>query len=153
MWMETAELLESDTLKELLERHGRFYFLNREEKQEESKGLIVNRPFSFPYFAAALGAYSAARRKDHALAKTVWRELLGALMTPDNQEGFQSRVYAECADGRKLSEIPWIKTNFSAQWCLNVIVALELIRDELPETMEEAGRLVCGAQEAEFRRA
>ena len=41
----------------------------------------------------------------------------------------------DTANQEELQEISWISTNFTAQWCLNVIVALELIRDDLPEEL------------------
>ena len=34
-------------------------------------------------------------------------------------------------------EIPWISTNFTAQWCLKVIVCLDLIPAALPATLRE----------------
>ena len=37
---------------------------------------------------------------------------------------------------KELQEEPWISTNFISQWCLNVIVALEFIREALPESMD-----------------
>ena len=40
----------------------------------------------------------------------------------------------------KLLEHSWVSTNYVSQWCLNVIVCLELIRDHLP-SMEEADRI------------
>jgi hypothetical protein len=53
----------------------------------------------------------------------------------------------------ELKEIPWISTNFVAQWCLNVIMVLEFIRDELPENLEEADKLVEGGDTFLFRKA
>ena len=34
-------------------------------------------------------------------------------------------------------EIPWISTNFTAQWCLKAIVTADLIPDSEPETLAE----------------
>ena len=52
-----------------------------------------------------------------------------------------------------MKEIPWISTNFTAQWCLNVIMALEFIRKDLPEDFEEADRLLQEAPQSLHRKA
>jgi hypothetical protein len=52
-----------------------------------------------------------------------------------------------------LEEIPWISTNFAAQWCLNVITSLEFIREDLPETLDEAQSLAEDMDGKGFRRA
>ena len=44
------------------------------------------------------------------------------------------------ADGAPLTEHDWISTNYVSQWCLNVIVCLDLIREYLP-SLEEADRI------------
>ena len=45
-------------------------------------------------------------------------------------------------DGTPLTEIPWITTNFTAQWCLKAIVCLDLIPEALPASLAElAGAL------------
>ena len=41
-----------------------------------------------------------------------------------------------------LQEIPWISTNFVSQWCLNVIMILEFVREYIPETMEEVDKML-----------
>ncbi len=153
IWAELADMLDSDVLRKLLVDHGRFYYLSREEKEQETKGLIRNRPFSFYWFASSLAAYSAWMSKDEALAISAWKELLHALATDRDVEGFRSYPYTTAMDGKELKEIPWIKTNFTAQWCLNVIVALEFIREYLPETMEEMKDLLHGMEEGQHHRA
>ena len=52
-----------------------------------------------------------------------------------------------------LEEIPWISTNFAAQWCLNVIICLTFIRDALPPTLKEARRLLADHGQGGFRNA
>lgn len=153
IWMEAADYLENDIFKDMLAVHGRFYYLSQEEKAAESEGLIVNRPFGFNYFAAALAAYSAWRRKDEKLALSVWKELLHALITDENTVGFQPVTYTIKNDGKALKEIPWIKTNFSAQWCLNIIVTLEFIREYLPDTMDGIIEILHGMEEGNFQKS
>lgn len=141
-WMELADMLEDEKLKDMLADYGRFYMLSPEEKAQETNGAIYKRSFSFPFFASALAAYSVRRRKDEELADLTVKHLLYALANDTDTSGFTSTVYEECADGRKLSEIPWIKTNFTAQWCLNTIVALEFLREYLPDDVEKMKMLL-----------
>lgn len=153
IWMEMADLLQDEEWKTMLAEYGRFYFLTPEEKQKESGGLIGQRQFSFPYFASAMGAYGAWYLKDKVLAKTTWRFLLGALMTASNVDGFTAAAVPNQGNHETLKEIPWISTNFTAQWCLNTIMVLDFIREQLPETMDEARKLVADEPAGGFRRA
>jgi hypothetical protein len=63
------------------------------------------------------------------------------------------KVVENMGNQDKLQEIPWISTNFVAQWCLNVIMVLDFIRDELPESLDEADKLVEGGDTVLFRKA
>lgn len=153
IWMETADYLSNDTLREMLVEYGRFYFLSAGEKERASGGLIKKRRFPFPYFAAALGAYSANAGKDSALAKEVWQCLLHAIAEEDDVNGFEAIRWAVRSDGRDMLEIPWLSTNFAAQWALNTIVALELIKEELPRTMREVKEMLRDLPEDGHHRA
>ena len=44
-------------------------------------------------------------------------------------------------------------TNFVSQWCLNVIMALDFIKDELPGTIAEAVELTKEDANNAFRKA
>jgi hypothetical protein len=153
VWLETAWMLENQSLKDMLSDYGSFYYLSREEKTAASKGLIKNRNFSFYYFASGLAAYSAWIRKDEKLALSVWRELLGALTSTGDMSGFETNAYGETGEGKKLEEIGWIKTNFAAQWCLNVIMALEFVREFLPTSIKDMRDFLTGLSESNFHRA
>jgi len=54
---------------------------------------------------------------------------------------------------KSLTEIPWISTNFTAQWCLNIIIALDFIRADLPATLKEAQQLTREKADTAFHRA
>ncbi len=153
VWMELADLLEDEEWKEMLAQYGRFYYLPREKQLEESGGLIGDREFSLPFMAAAMGAYGAAYLKDDELAMRTWRILLHAQIHEDNHEGFLSVVSQNQGNHESLREIPWISTNFVAQFCLNAIMVLEFIREKLPATMDEAQKLVAGMDAGLFRKA
>lgn len=169
VWMEMADLLKDEEWKKMMADYGRFYYLPREQQLEESGGLIGEREFSLPFMAAAMGAYGAAyyeRKQNHSeetghsgptegemLAKRTWRHLLHALTSEGNHEGFQTVTLQNCGNQKELKEIPWISTNFTAQWCLNVIVVLEFIRQYLPETLEGVDELVAGMAKESFRKA
>lgn len=137
IWLELADLLDDEELKNMLAEHGRFYYLSHEEQLAESNGIIGERESTFPYMNAALGAYSADRLDLPWLAAKTWETLFQVLLLENNREGFAADLIENCGNHKVLSEISWISTNFTAQWCLNVIMALEFIRDSLPKTIEE----------------
>lgn len=153
VWIEMGNLLEDEEWLDMLAAHGRFYYLPREKQQEESGGLIKNREFSLPFMASGLAAYGAARLNDKELARTTWQILLHALCTENNTEGFTAHDLENAGNKEVLHEIPWITTNFTSQWCLNVITALCYIRDELPETMDGLRALLGNLNEEGFHKA
>lgn len=153
IWMEMADLLEDEEWKRMLANHGRFYFLPREEQLKESNGTIGKREFTFPFMATAMGAYGAAYLKDDKLAIRTWKALLHTLIAEHNHEGFEAVQTEDCGNAKSLTEIPWISTNFVAQFCLNVIMVLEFIKDKLPATLEEADKLLKDTDESHFRKA
>lgn len=153
VWLELSELLEDEQWRQMLADYGRFYYLDKETQLAESDGAIGDREFSIPFMAGAMGAYGAAYRKERWLADRTWQLLLGALIGKHEQSGFVCEDVPDGANRECLKEIPWISTNFAAQWCLNIIMALEFIREELPEDMEGALRLVQELPEELFRKA
>lgn len=153
IWLELASLLQDETFEDMLAEYGRFYYLPHEQQLAESGGIIGNREFTLPFFNAALGAYGAKRLGQPWLARRTWEILLGALIRENDTAGFAIRTCPDCGNREALAEIPWISTNFTAQWCLNVIMALEFIRDFLPETMEKVQELVKDGRAELFRKA
>lgn len=137
VWLETADMLGDDTLKELLAELGSFYYLSPEEKAERTGGRIWKRPFSWQMFAAGVAAFSAMRNNDAALAEKTWDILLGEMTA---RGGAEPVCYAESPGGKKRMELPWLSTNWASQWCLNVIMGLEFIRGSLPEQIEQRRR-------------
>jgi len=153
IWMEMADLLEDESWKRMMGDYGRFYFLPRAQQVEESNALIGDREFSLPFMASSMGAYGAWYLQDRETADRVWAVLLGALLTDDDDSGFEPTLVTDAGNRAVLSEIAWISTNFAAQWCLNVIMTLEFIRDALPATREEAKRLLALHGQGGFRNA
>lgn len=153
IWMEMADLLEDAEWKQMMAEYGRFYYLPKEEQLKESNNLIGEREFSLPFMAAAMAAYGAEYLKDEVLAERTWRYLLHAMIHEGNHQGFQTVTIEECGNHELLKEIPWITTNFVAQWCLNVIVALRFIKNDLPKTLEGADELIADMEHTTFRKA
>lgn len=153
VWMEIADLLESEDFKQMIAKHGRFYFLPKEKQLEESNGIIGERESTLPFMSSAMGAYGAVYLKDAWLAKRTWQILLETLIHDGNHEGFDSISLENCGNQKQLTEISWISTNFTAQWCLNVIMVLEFIRDALPKNFDEADELVKDSAIQNFRKA
>jgi hypothetical protein len=138
IWLETAERLGSRELADMVARNGRFFFLNAEERKQESEGLLEGREFGSPIYSAEMQAWAARETGDAGMAAEIWRRLLGLLYAEDRPEGFLGRAeYARRPDGTPLTDIPWISTNFTAQWCLKAIVAAELIPEEMPGSFAE----------------
>lgn len=148
VWTEIADLLEDEEWKSMIANLGRFYFLPREEQMQESNGLVGERQFTFPLMATAVGAYGAKYLGDDILAERTWRNLLMTILKPNNADGFQSVLLIDTGNQENLVEIPWISTNYTAQFCLNAIMVLDFIREKMPKTLEEARRLVEGGDSA-----
>lgn len=153
IWFEMADHLENEEWKEMLAALGRFYFLPKEEQQKESGGIIGKREFTYPFMASAMGAYGAVHYRDEELAKRTWRALLETILSENNREGFSSIVLKDEGNCEDLTEIPWISTNFAAQFGLNVIVALDFIREWLPKDLEDAEKLLDAARKGAFHSA
>ena len=131
IWLEVADLLEDDTLKNLLADLGEFYYLSPEEKSKITEGKIVKRPFSWQFMATGVSAFAAYWKKDKALAKKTWDILFDELKKNAGTEGITPMYYAGGTEHDNCQEISWISTNTISQWCLNVIMGLEFIREFL----------------------
>ena len=142
VWLELAVLMGDREWERMLADYGRFYYLSKENQVKESGGITADREFSLPYMAAAIGAYGAWYFQDKDLAKTVWKILLMQQYKDGKPEGFCIHTVNNRGNRELLSEIPRISTNHAAQWSLNVIMALEFIRDALPDDVEGMGSLV-----------
>ena len=141
IWFEMADLLGDEDFKRMLAELGRFYFLTDEERQKESGGILGKRQFTYPFMAAAMGAYAAGYLQDEELAKRTWRQLFFTILKERDSSGFSYIELENQGNQERLREIPWISTNFTAQFCLNTIMALEWIRESLPATLKEAETL------------
>jgi hypothetical protein len=174
VWMETADLLEEPVFNQMLVELGRFALLPRDEQVKECNNLIKEREYTYPFMFSGLGAYAAANiikgncsgvelgkdilEKDHETeghkcAKRTWQALLASLIGENNVDGFLAKTITDAGNHSELSEIPWISTNFTAQWCLNVIMALEFIESDLPKNLQDAKTLVEEIGNEAFRRA
>lgn len=142
VWIELADLLEDDGWRQQIAQYGRFYYLSPEEKLLESHGLIGTRSFQYPIMAAAMAAYGAERLEDRALALQTIGYVFRAMILGDDTEGFTPSLRADSGSLHTLREIPWISTNFTAQWCLNVIMILDFVKEYIPETMAEIRQML-----------
>lgn len=136
-WAELSELLEDETFKEMLIDYGKFYFLSPEEKRRQTNNLISGTGFEYPYMASMIAAYAAKNTGDEKLAYQVWQVLVHSLAGKDKKDNFDINTVENYFNTERLEEMFWISTNFTAQWCLNTICALELTKDYIPKTLEE----------------
>jgi len=112
---------------DMLTEYGAFYLLSPKEKREKSGGRVQGDGWAFPYMAAAMCAFSARQRGDTALAKRVW----GILREDSRQFNFAPKQLVNQPSAFATQEQPHISTNFVAQWCLNTIMCLDLIGNDL----------------------
>lgn len=142
VWMEMADAFDDEEFKTMIANHGRFAILSHEEQVAESNGLIGNRQFAFQFMFSGMAAYCAWYKKDKELAMKVWRILLETVISENALEGFTPITLNNVGNHKNLSEIPWITTNFVAQWCLNYIMVSQFIGDSCPSSFEEAKELL-----------
>ena len=136
-WFELAELLDDEVFKDMLVQYGEFYFLPVEEKKKISNGLLTGNGFVYPYMASALCGYAARETNNAELAYQVWQVLIHSLAGKDKKDNFDIGVYKNYFNNENLEEMFWISTNFTSQWCLNVIVALELTKDYIKDSIND----------------
>lgn len=130
IWFELDLLLEDEEFTKMLADYGSFYFASKEEKKRLAP-MVSSGGFSFPYMAAAMGAFGAKYHKNEALGKLVFETLREELeRNTKGKSVVTNRV--EYVNTKSLEEIPWISTNTAAQWCLNAIVSMELAKEYLP---------------------
>lgn len=137
IWLETAGMLGDRTLSDMVARNGRYFSLSPEERIVASGGLLKNRGFGSIIYSADMQAWAARTYEDPAAARDIWRRLLGLLYAKDHPDGFRPVPVPDTGSEKETVEIPWISTNFTAQWCLKVIVCLDLIPAALPATLRE----------------
>lgn len=136
-WFELAELLDDEVFKDMLVQYGEFYFLPVEEKKKISNGLLTGNGFVYPYMASALCGYAARETDNAELAYQVWQVLIHSLAGKDKKDNFDIGIYKNYFNNENLEEMFWISTNFTSQWCLNVIVALELTKDYIKDSIND----------------
>ncbi len=140
VWLEVSDMLENAALANMTARNGRYFYLTPEERESHSGGLLGERQFGSPIYSAEMQAWAARSEMDASMARGIWRNLLSLLYRPGQPEGFRAVACGIRTDGTEVMEIPWITTNFTAQWCLKVIVSADLIGAYRPETLEQLNR-------------
>lgn len=132
IWMEMVESLDDSRLKEMLVEFGDFYYKPYTEKQHLTCPEI-SKSWDWPMFATGMAAYAAKEKGDITLADRAWDLLLldqanRCIELPIKKQRVQSARLAS-----EKYEIPSVTTNTFSQWCINVILCLELIGDRLEQ--------------------
>ena len=140
VWTELADTLEHTLFKDMLAEFGRIYLMMPEEREAAYGEYPKGKNYSMDYVATALAAYGANLTGDGELARRAWHTLLLASPRRYTSPPFDGDVYAETTDGVQLVDHDWVSTNYVSQWCLNVMLCLDLIREHLP-SLEEADRI------------
>ncbi len=140
VWMEMADAYEHTLFKDMLAEFGHIYLMTEEEREAAYGDYPKSKNYSMDYVASALAAYGATRMDNTELARRAWHTLLLASPRRYTSTPFDGDIYAVTTDGVELTEHDWLSTNYVSQWCLNVIVCLDIIREHLP-SLEEAERI------------
>lgn len=136
VWMEMAEILEDDEWIDMLVEFGEFYNLSKEEKARRTFGEISEqKSWGSSMLSSTLAAFAAAHKKDEELARQAW----GYLLTDDTHWQIKTPLTIEKTENYvyPITEVPSISTNTASQWCLNVIVCLELIDQYLGDFIDQ----------------
>ncbi len=136
IWIETADYLGDTQLADMVAENGLYFFLPPDKRLERSKGLVEDRRFGGVIYSGDMQAYAARAFRDPVMGRSILVSLAALLYQKYGAEGFTPVAYAENASGSAREEIPWVSTNFVAQWCLKMIVCLDLIGDLLPESLD-----------------
>ncbi len=87
--------------------------------------------------ASSIAAYAANKTDDRKLAYQVWQVLIHSLAGKDKKDNFDTAILKNYFNNENLDEMFWISTNFTAQWCLNVICALEFTQNMMEDNKED----------------
>jgi hypothetical protein len=95
-----------------------------------------DRLFEFPIWHARLTAYAAMRKNDPVLAERAWNELLnGFQRTAEERFPMAPRLVEGPSVLAPVSEVPWMETNHSSQWSLNLIELMGMVSAHAPATL------------------
>lgn len=133
IWMELSDWIADPVWDEMLAEYGVFYNLSPDEKASRTKGAVPGRGFAFPIFSAAMLAFAAKTKKDHVLGRKAWEILSGNGSGHHTPYRIETKEVEKTAYFKPVHEIPWISTNTIAQWALNLIVCLDLAREDLTD--------------------
>lgn len=139
VWMEAADMLDHTLFKDMLAEYGHAYLMTDKEREATYGDCAKGKPYVMNYVAAGLAAYAAKHTGNTELARRAWETLLLASPRRYTDKPFDGDVYAVTSEGADLREHDWLSTNYVSQWCLNTIVCLEFIREQLP-SLAEANR-------------
>lgn len=137
VWAEMAHLLQDPDWDAMLAEYGEFYNLPKEEKIRRSGGTLRGKDWNIPMLSTAMMAFAARRTGNGELARQAWEYLLGSPYNWSVEIPLETREVPRQSFVREITEIPWISTNTVSQWSINTIVCLELIGDEVPESIAE----------------
>ncbi|MBQ9307686.1 MAG: hypothetical protein IJ229_07160, partial [Clostridia bacterium] len=132
IFLEAAEALDCPQLLEMAGDYGKLYLMTDAERETAFPGLTSGKRYVMDYVASALAAFTANHRGDPILAARAWQTLMLACPWHHDPDGFVRKPFGQKWDGTVKADTPWIATNYVAQWCLNVILALDLIPSSLP---------------------
>jgi len=131
VWMELAQNIDDKKWEEMLAEFGKFYAFSDEEKSAATDGKLLGNHFSWPMFATGMMAYAAKHYNDETLAKKTWEYL-----SEPEKSGVPIPIQdtlREVVTWQKIKEMPWVTTNCVSQWCINVMLCMELIGEYMPE--------------------
>ena len=134
VYLEAIDALGSEELKKLVRDYGKLYSMSDEERREHFGSMTEGKEFSMNCLTAAIALVCSYLGGDPVPAQKGWRALADSSPLHRSDAGFKpEKLLAVTSEGKKLYEIEWISTGYVAQWCLSIMLALELCPDSVPE--------------------
>ena len=94
-----------------------------------------------PVWHARLTAYAAMRKNDRAMAEHAWNEFLnGFHRTAEQRFPMAPRLVQGPRVLAPVDEVPWMETNHSSQWSLNMFALMGMAGDHAPATLPASWR-------------
>ena len=136
IYLEAIGALGSEKLKKLVADYGKLYSMDADERRKCFGALTEGKEFNMNCLTAAIALVCAYLTGDRIPAQKGWQALADASPLHRSDSGFKpEKLLAVTDEGKRLYEIEWISTGYVAQWCLSVMLGLELCPDSVPDAL------------------
>jgi len=136
---ELLQLMEAPKFETTWLQFCRLYNAGEAERSAVLGAAAPKKYFEFPVWHARLTAYAAMRTNDSVLARRAWDELLnGFQRSSDEHLPIHPRRLQGPDVLEPVEEVPWMETNHTSQWSLNVIELMGMIGAYAPADLPQS---------------